>query len=180
MEADVARQLAGSDSRRFVDIQYGSVASAEVEPLDRKIGRLSGLVVRTQPGGATVPVIIVSMKRNGGEVRKILAEHGFREGTLPAPAEAMDEDALEHADARLKQLKTEQAEQGSRITAVVAGQRTQLEQDWRQVRVAELLLSIQGQTSESQHATVFSGWVPFRQKDRVAERSAALPKTRAF
>lgn len=163
----VARQLADSGRHRFVDIRFGTVVSGEVEPLDRELGRLSGLVVNTRSEVSPAPVIVVSMKRNSDEVERILSEHGFRKGEAPTRTDDAGEDALDQANKRLESLRAEQKEQGNRISAVVGNQRDQLERDWHQIRVAELLLSIRGQTSESQYAAVFSGWVPVRQKDRV-------------
>lgn len=162
-------------AHRFLEIRYGHVSTSRVGDLDREIGRLSGLVVDAGEAGRDRAVLVVSMKRNASEIARVLSDSGFREQELPRMPEGEGIDALEEADARIARLEAEQAEQGERIRAIVTDRRPQLEREWREIRVVELLLTIRGESSESNHASVFSGWVAKRQRERVeaAVREAA-------
>jgi len=178
---DVQRQLAslGSDAsgaaaraigdrqHRYLDMSYGSLKSSELDAVDRQIGRYAGLLMPLSSEGDTTSVLVVAMKRNAADVRKVLDEHGFREGKLSAAPDDAGDEAIAEADARLRRLRAEQGEQSRHIEVVIGSHREELESDWRTVRLGELLLSIRGTSSESSHAAVFTGWVPKRQRSRV-------------
>lgn len=164
-----AAELVSGESRRFLTIRYGVVAAGQIEPLDRALGRYSALLVRAESGSDEPAVLVVYMKRVASDVGELLREHGFRETEPPGRTEELDQSALDHAQERLAELRAEQAEQNTRLVAVIESERESLEERWRDVRVEELLLSIQGTTSESKHAAVFTGWVPVRHRGRVEQ-----------
>ncbi|MFW6356386.1 MAG: V-type ATP synthase subunit I [Spirochaetota bacterium] len=191
--ADVRRQIAaagqagsvallgsgvrdGTDERRrFLDVRHGTVSESRLGALDREIGRLSGLVIEAEAEGKERHVVVIAMKRNASDTDRVLAESGFRPEELPRVADGRGIDALEQADERLALLRAEQEEQADRIRALVADRKPQLETEWRKLRVVELLLTIRSESSESEYAVVFSGWVPRRKRERVDEavRAAA-------
>lgn len=187
--SDVRRQLAalaghgelaglgriGDERHRFLDVRYGRVPADRLGQVDRDVSRLSGLLLPIETTGGEERVVVVAMKRNASEVGDALQAAGFRAEELPAAPELREVNALEEADARIGRLQSEQAEQSDRIAAIVRDRRPELERQWREIRVVELLLSIRRESSESGHAAVFSGWVPARTRERAEEavRAAA-------
>ena len=159
--------LSEASSHRFLDFRAGRIRTSDYAAVDRSLGRLTGMLLEFGRDGADSLVLVVSMKRNSAEVGKILSEYGFTETELPRIADDAGDDALAEADRRLSRLRAEQAEQNEFVKSLVGERRVELERDWRRVRFAELVLLIRDQTSESNHATVFSGWVPVRQRERV-------------
>ena len=168
---NVRRHLAGwsdalaSQKHRFLDIRYGSLPAAAIQAVDREVGRLSGLVIETGSDEQAVTVLVVAMKRNSVEVEELLAAHGFRAREMPRMPEGVD--ALDEAEGRVRRLEREQAEQGERIRAIISDRREVLEEQWKRVRIQELLLTIRSHTSESTHAAVLSGWVPARSREWI-------------
>lgn len=159
---------AAGDRFRFLDIRYGVLPAANLERADRVLGRLSGLVARAggeAPGEAAV--LVVSMKRNSAEVSEALSDLGFRRqeppaGTSDGGGREPGARIAERANERLRELRAEQSEQEAKIKALVSSRREELDEEWRVARTAELLAAIRNKTSESEHATVFTGWVPKR------------------
>jgi V/A-type H+-transporting ATPase subunit I len=159
-----------ADARsRFLDVRYGRVNEARLASMDREVGRLSGLVIEVGENGPDRSVFVISMKRNASEVERVLSEHGFRREELPGAPTGEGVNALEEADERISRLRAEQEEQADRIRAIVRDRGPELEREWRTLRVVELLLTIRGESSESNHATVFAGWVPRHTRDKVEE-----------
>jgi V/A-type H+/Na+-transporting ATPase subunit I len=168
--AAIPTSVSDSATHRYLDFRTGRIRLTDYGDVDRKLGRVSGMLLEVGRDGDSVIVLVISMKRNSSEVSRILQDHSFAEVDLPNVADGAGEDALAEADRRLARLRADQAEQNEQIAAVVSERRTELERDWKRIRFAELVLTIRGNTSESDHATVFTGWVPVRQRERV-ERS---------
>jgi V/A-type H+-transporting ATPase subunit I len=163
----VSKEISQRDHHSFLQFQFGRLPASEFPAADRELIRFSAILLEVADDRSDKMVLVVGMKRNSAEVATVLDRHGFRKGDLPKLPEDADHSALEQTDERLARLRSEQAEQEANVSAVIARQRDELERDWRRIRVVELLLSIRGTTSETEHATVFTGWVPLRQQSRV-------------
>ncbi len=163
----LTNNLMRSGNHQYLDIRYGRIPENRLSDADRAIAGQAGIIMTMSREGGDAVVLVLAMKRNAAEVQRILSESGFRAMDIPKLPDEAGEGAIGRADEKLTALRAEQDEQAANTRAIISDRRSELESDWRRIRVVELMLSIRGMTSESSHATVLGGWVPLRKRDRV-------------
>lgn len=150
----------------YLDLRVGEITHGKSEDLGGKLAVYGGLLDRVPE---SAKFICLTLRRDVSQVDPLLEKFGWVESSdvdLQKKAISLIKERLdaEHQRALKSRTEVEQA-----VDAVVKQQQSQLFTIWSNLRLNELCDQIRSYFAYTRNTTLFSGWVPSDQADRVRD-----------
>ncbi len=169
-----ANSLRGIHS--FLLLQTGKIPVKNITKLEDGLRDFPSLNILLGRQDEVAHYLLISMKRDGEQIRKILGGIGWTEIALPSELQSVREDVFKELAVKLDKLTQEQKSLETKVDELIKGHIDTLNKLWRNLRVTELLYNIQSNFKTSSRTMVFSGWLPLAKKEvlitKIREASA--------
>lgn len=159
--------MSRSSRHSFIAMQIGRLPAANVKRFEDALKGLPSLAVVMGHDGDMAHYVLISMKRDGEQVRKILASVGWASVELSTQVRSVKEDASKELTSKLDRLSAEQKKLESEADDVIRRDEAYLKELWVNLRVSELFHRIQTNFASSARAVVFSGWIPASKEEKL-------------
>lgn len=159
-----------SSAYSFLAIRTGMVPSPRLPLLEEGLAALPSVLLRSgKEDGPSLGVLLVTLKRDDGQVEALLHRAGWEDRILPPDAQDGKAEALRSVDVRIERLQKRQAELQTELEAIFASKTESLVQLWAGLRVNELLARVRSRFSRTSRTVLFSGWIPRERQEAVAQ-----------
>jgi V/A-type H+-transporting ATPase subunit I len=171
----VGSGIRGGSQYSFLNVQTGTLRSSLLEGFTQALKGVPSvqMTIGETTEGPTdhrVTLLLITMRRDDGAVRRTLEQFGWEEARLPREAATgTREEALKELEPRLVRLRSEQATLGGRVTELVREKRGMLEEVWENLRLNELYVRVQTYFSRTSRTVLFTGWLPANRQKGLEE-----------
>lgn len=170
--------LAGKHS--FISMQTGNIPILNTKQLEEDLRDIPSLNIALGKEQDIAHYLLISMKRDGEQIRKILEKTGWTEIELPDELQSVKEDVFKELSEKLKTLTEEQNELETRAKNLVKREEKYLRELWVNLRVNELLYVIQTNFKSSSRTVIFSGWLPLSKKEKLTQTIKRATESRCY
>jgi V/A-type H+-transporting ATPase subunit I len=172
--------VAPSGRHSFISMQTGKIVVSNMRRLEEGLRGLPLLNVPVGREGDTVHYLLISMKRDGETIQRILGDSGWIDVDLPSELTSVKEDAFRELSARLKTLTEEQRKLETEARDIVKKQAGPLRDVWVNLRVSELLDRIRTHFTSLSRTVVFTGWVPAETRESLTQTIRQASESRCY
>lgn len=166
MGLEEMRRYINENKGEYLDLRVGEITHGKMEDLGGKLAVYGGLLDQIP---SSSKYICLTLRRDVSQVDPLLEKFGWVESSdveLQKKAIFLIKGRLdaEHQKALQSRTEVEKA-----VDAVVKQQQSQLFTIWSNLRLNELCDQIRSYFAYTRNTTLFSGWVPSDQADRVRD-----------
>ena len=166
MGLEEIRRYLDEDKGEYLDLRVGSIPSDKTADLAARISSFGGLLEALGDEGTLVSL---TLRRDVAQVDPILEKFGWTEASDPTlQREAITVIRTRLEGERQRALAGRQ-ESEKAADAIIASKREELFSIWSNLRLNELSDQIKSYFSYTNNTTLFSGWVPVDQSEKVRE-----------
>ncbi len=166
MGLEEMRRYIQENKGEYLDLRVGEIGHGKAEELSGKLSTYGGLL---EPLSESNTFISLTLRRDVGQVDPLLEKFGWVEDSdveaqrraMPMIKSRLD---AEHEKALQSMTMIEKS-----VDAMIAEQQGELFTIWANLRLNELCDQIRSYFAYTRNTTLFSGWVPVDQADRVSE-----------
>jgi V/A-type H+-transporting ATPase subunit I len=153
----------------FVSMQTGKLPALKARQLEDDLRDIPSLSIPLGKEQDVAHYLLISMKRDSEQIRKILDKAGWTEIELPDELQSVKEDVFKELSAKLEKLTDDQKKLETRARNLVKREEKYLKDVWTNLRVNELFHIIQANFKSSARTVIFSGWLPLSKKERLTK-----------
>ena len=161
--------LSRASRHSFIAMQIGRLPVANIKRFEDALKALPSLPVAMGHEGDMAHFVLISMKRDSEQIRKVLASVGWTDVELLTQSQSVKEDASKELGAKLRTLTAEQKKLEAEADDIIKADESHLKELWVNLRVTELFHRIQANFASSARSVVFSGWVPASKEDKLTK-----------
>jgi V/A-type H+-transporting ATPase subunit I len=177
-EAGRAAQTGGGHS--YLDVRAGSIPRDRIDDFRAELASYPATDVELRGTEDRLELLLLTLKRNASAVEEIRRRYGWQEIDLGEAEEVTQEVPAANVEAKLESVREEQRRLGDRVVETVTRRREELEDAWKRLRHAELVLDVRSYFEHTDRAVVFSGWVPEEYVSRVDEAVRRVTEGRCY
>jgi len=111
--------------------------------------------------------LLISMKRDNEQIKKILASVGWTRIELPGELRSIKKDVFKELSVKLKTLTDEQKKIETQVNDLIKKEEKHLHDIWINIRVNELFYKVQANFKSSSRTVIFTGWLPSSKKEKL-------------
>jgi len=153
----------------FISMQIGKVPVLNVKQLEDGLREFPSLNIELGQENDMAHYLLISMKRDGEQINKILANAGWTKIELPVELRSVKKDVFKELSVKLKTLTDEQKKVEKKVDDLIKREGKYLKQTWVNLRVNELFYKIQDSFKSSSRTVIFTGWLPFSKKEKLTK-----------
>ncbi len=154
----------------FLQVQTGRMPVANAAKFETSLRNYPSLAVSLGAQNELAHYLLISMKRDGEQIDKILNQLNWTNIELPNELKSVKEDVFKEISEKLGKLTEEQKKLEKRVNDLVMNQEKELVNIWINLRVTELLYKIQMNYKSSSRTVIFTGWLPESKKEKLVEK----------
>ena len=154
----------------FLNIQTGRIPVSNIEKLVDALKDVPSLNITLGREEEMAHFLLISMKRDTEQIKKILSQAGWTNIELPEEVKSIKADVFKEISNKLGSLTEEQKNLEQKVNDLIKEQEKPLRNIWVNLRVTELLYRIQSNFKSSSRTVIFTGWLPVSQKDKLSQR----------
>mgnify|MGYP001050957036 CR=1 FL=1 len=151
----------------FISMQVGKLPAANVKQLEKGLTSLPSLNIEMGQEKDVAHHLLISMKRDSEQIKKILASAGWTRIELPGELHSIKKDVFKELSEKLKALTDEQKKLEINVNDLVKKEYKYLNDIWINLRVNELFYKVQANFKSSSRTVIFTGWLPSVKKEKL-------------
>ncbi len=164
----------------FISMQTGMIPAAKVRRFEDDLKGLPSLSIPLGAEGEMSHYLLISMKRDSGQVADILSHAGWANVELPSELTSVKKDVFKELSDKLEKLNKEQKKLEEKAAGLIKREQSHLKEVWTSLRVTELLYKIQTSFKSSSRTIIFTGWLPSSKKDKLTTRIKGACENRCY
>jgi V/A-type H+-transporting ATPase subunit I len=164
----------------FISMQTGNIPASKAKQLEDDLKDYPSLNIPLGSRQDIAHYLLISMKRDSEHINKILAKAGWTEVELPDELKSVKEDVFKELSEKLKKLIDDQDKLEAKANSLVKREEKYLREVWVNLRVNELLYTVQTNFKSSSRTVIFSGWLPLSKKEKLTETIKRATENRCF
>lgn len=153
-----AAQISGGHG--YLEVRAGSVSRERLADFRTELASYPATDVELRGTEDRVELLLLTLKRNASAVAEIRRRYGWQDIDLAEAGEVAQEVPASNVEAKLAAAREEQQRIGEQVIDTVKRRRGELEDAWKRLRHAELVLDVRSYFEHTDRTVVFSGWVP--------------------
>lgn len=154
----------------FITIQTGKVPVLKAKRFEDDLRDFPSLNISLGQENDMAHFLLISMKRDSGQINKILANSGWTKIELPDELKSVKDDVFKELSVKLEKLNTEQKRLETEVNNLIKKEENHLREVWVNLRVSELFHKIQTNFKSSLRTVIFTGWLPASKKEKLTEK----------
>jgi V/A-type H+-transporting ATPase subunit I len=154
----------------FITIQTGKVPVLKAKRFEDDLRDFPSLNISLGQENDMAHFLLISMKRDSGQINKILANSGWTKIELPDELKSVKDDVFKELSVKLEKLNTEQKRLETEVNNLIKKEENHLREVWVNLRVSELFHKIQTNFKSSSRTVIFTGWLPRSKKEKLTEK----------
>ena len=154
----------------LISMQIGKLPVSKVDLFENELKDLPSLNIVMSQEMDMSHQLLISMKRDGDQIHKILAKVGWTRIELPDELRSVKKDVAVGLSEKLKALTDEQRNAEKKVHDLVKKEEKRLIEVWSNLRVNELIYRIQGHFKSSARTVIFTGWLPLDKKELLTRK----------
>lgn len=154
----------------LLSMQTGRLSESGLKRFEDAIKGLPALHMLLGQEDGTAHVLLLSMKRDQGQIDRILSNAGWNKIELPKELTSTKDNLSGELTEKLQKLAEEQKKLQERVTALVRKEEPRLSALWVSLRIQELCGRIQASFTGSARTVIFAGWLASSTKDRLSAK----------
>jgi len=151
----------------FVSMQVGKLPALNVKKLEKGLMSLPSLNITMGQEKDMAHHLLISMKRDNEQIKKILASVGWTRIELPSELRSIKKDVFKELSVKLKTLTDEQKKIETEVNDLIKNEEKYLNDIWVNIRVNELFYKVQANFKSSSRTVIFTGWLPSSKKEKL-------------
>ena len=151
----------------FISMQVGKLPAVNVKQLEKGLVSLPSLNIAMGQEKDVAHHLLISMKRDSEQIKKILASVGWTRIELPGELRSIKKDVSKELSVKLKTLTDEQKKIETKVNDLIKNEEKYLKDIWINLRVNELFYKIQTNFKSSSRTVIFTGWLPSSKKEKL-------------
>jgi V/A-type H+-transporting ATPase subunit I len=151
----------------FISMQIGKLPALNVKKLENGLMGLPSLNIAMGQEKDMAHHLLISMKRDNEQIKKILASVGWTRIELPGELRSIKKDVFKELSVKLKTLTDEQKKIETQINDLIKKEEKHLHDIWINIRVNELFYKVQANFKSSSRTVIFTGWLPSSKKEKL-------------
>jgi len=151
----------------FISMQVGKLPAVNVKQLEKGLVSLPSLNIAMGQEKDVAHHLLISMKRDSEQIKKILASVGWTMIELPGELRSIKKDVSKELSVKLKTLTDEQKKIETKVNDLIKNEEKYLKDIWINLRVNELFYKIQTNFKSSSRTVIFTGWLPSSKKEKL-------------
>ncbi|MHC4726828.1 MAG: V-type ATP synthase subunit I, partial [Planctomycetota bacterium] len=151
----------------FIAMQTGKLPISKARQFEDELKDFPSLNIALGNQQDMANYLLISMKRDSEQIKKIFAKTGWTEIQLPDELQSVKEDVFKELSVKLDKLNDEQNKLEARANNLVKRGEKRLREVWVNLRVNELLYMVQNNFKSSSRTVIFSGWLPLSKKEKL-------------
>ncbi len=164
----------------FISMQTGKLPASKARQLEDDLKDLPSLNIALGTQQDVANYLLISMKRDSEQIKKILAKAGWTDIELPDELQSVKEDVFKELSEKLKKLTDEQTKLETKANNLVKREEKYLKDLWINLRVNELFYIIQTNFKASSRTVIFSGWLPLSKKEKLTQTIKRVTDNRCY
>jgi V/A-type H+-transporting ATPase subunit I len=164
----------------FISMQIGRLPASNVRQFEDALRDLPSLNVAMGQEGNMAHHLLISMKRDNEQIKKILSKAGWSRVELPGELRSVKEDIFKELSAKLEALAGEQKKVEMKVHDLMKKEAEHLSEIWTNLRINELFLKIQENFQSSSRTVIFTGWLPSSKKVRLTKKIKKACEDRCY
>jgi V/A-type H+-transporting ATPase subunit I len=164
----------------MLSLQAGKLPLSSVRHLEAGLEGLPALHLALGQDGDWVHVLLISMKRDRGQIDKVLSGIGWTNVDLPSELLTAKKDLFEGLSSKLQALTEEQRKLQGQVANLIGQEAERLKAVWVSLRVEELCFKIQANFESSSRAVVFAGWLPSSKTEILTDKITEATEGRCY
>lgn len=154
----------------FITIQTGKVPVLKAKRFEDDLRDFPSLNISLGQENDMAHFLLISMKRDSGQINKILANSGWTKIELPDELKSVKDDVFKELSVKLEKLNIEQKKLETEVNNLIKKEENHLREVWVNLRVSELFHKIQTNFKSSLRTVIFTGWLPASKKEKLTEK----------
>ena len=151
----------------FISMQIGKLPVLNVKQLEKGLMSLPSLNIAMGQEKDVAHHLLISMKRDNEQIKKILASVGWTRVELPGELRSIKKDVFKELSVKLKALADEQKKIETEVNDLIKKEEKYLNDIWVNIRVNELFYKVQANFKSSSRTVIFTGWLPSSKKEKL-------------
>ena len=151
----------------FISMQIGKLPVLNAKQLEDGLRNLPSLIIAMGQENDMAHHLLISMKRDSGQINKILSNAGWIRIELPGELRSVKKDVFKELSVKLETLTDEQKKLEINVNVLVRKEDKRLREIWVNLRVNELFYKIQTNFKSSSRTVIFTGWLPSSKKEKL-------------
>ena len=151
----------------FISMQVGKLPAVNVKQLEKGLVSLPSLNIAMGQEKDVAHHLLISMKRDSEQIKKILASVGWTRIELPGELRSIKKDVSKELSVKLKTLTDEQKKIETKVNDLIKNEEKYLKDIWINLRVNELFYKIQTNFKSFSRTVIFTGWLPSSKKEKL-------------
>ena len=169
-----------SRKHSFISMQTGKIPILNVKQLEDDLKDIPSLNIALGTEQNVAHYLLISMKRDGEQINKILSKAGWNDIELPNELQSVKEDVFKELSVKLKKLNDERKKLEKKADSLVKREEQYLREVWINLRVNELFQIIQTNYKSSSRTVIFSGWLPISKKEKLTKAIKRASENRCY
>jgi V/A-type H+-transporting ATPase subunit I len=164
----------------FISMQTGKLPVSKARQLEDDLKDIPSLNIALGTQQDVANYLLISMKRDSEQIKKILAKAGWTEIELPDELQSVKEDVFKELSEKLNKLTDEQTKLETKANNLVKREERYLKDLWVNLRINELFYIIQTNFKASSRTVIFSGWLPLSKKEKLTQTIRRVTDNRCY
>jgi V/A-type H+-transporting ATPase subunit I len=154
----------------FLNIRTGRIPTSNTKRLEAGLRDFPSLNVALGQEDNMTHYLLISMKRDNEQINNVLHSAGWMKIELPEELKSVKEDVFKELNVKLKALTDEQKKLEKTVNELLTKHKEHFRQTWVNLRITELLYTIQTNYKSSSRTVIFTGWLPSSKKERLMKQ----------
>ena len=164
----------------ILNIHIGKILLSNIEKLEQGLRDFPSLYIAIGREEDMAHYLLISMKRDSEQIKKILSQAGWTNIELPDEVKSVKSNVFKEISSKLGSLTQEQKKLEQKANDIITEHADHLTKIWVNSRVSELLYKIQANFKSSSRTVIFTGWLPLSKKDKLTERIQKSCENRCY
>jgi V/A-type H+-transporting ATPase subunit I len=173
-----AAQISGGHG--YLDVRAGSISRERLADFRAELASYPATDVELRGTEDRVELLLLTLKRNASAVAEIRRRYGWQDIDLAEAGDVSGQLPASNVEAKLASAREEQQRIGEQVIDTVKRHRGELEDAWKRLRHAELVLDVRSYFEHTDRTVVFSGWVPQEFVPTVDEAVRGVTEGRCY
>ncbi|OHD61664.1 MAG: hypothetical protein A2096_01225, partial [Spirochaetes bacterium GWF1_41_5] len=163
---DISGAVKSGTRFSFLGFLFGVLPEASMEKAKTSL-RSFPAVFLSLPEKPENKTLLIIMKRDETDIRKLLAVCGWRDLEIDPALPDLKAGAITDLDLKISSLKKEKEECAGAIKNQIFSRSEILHSVWEQARAKEIYYKIQSHFGKTSHTALFAGWLPADKKNAL-------------
>ena len=170
-----------SDKYMFLSIKTGKIPVGKETEFVSELQPIPSVKIKLGDESESATNLLITMKRDSSRVEKILEKFKWEDMNFSGDFNSLvGINALSEIDTKIEDFKAKQEAENNSAKELILSKKEMLVELWENLRMNELLCSMQSFYSRTSKTMIFSGWLPASKRKTIENEIISVTKERCY